>query len=169
MKLFLNITFNIKHDRLMYLIQQFEDAGFQVLEESVGNVGLWITEVKTETIDACDYIVVINEDVWLHSDFFPKVKEYLEMNLPCFGCERVLYFNAEMGLIDSEEKNNPRLMFVHKLTILGDIFKASKQFKELYHEKPLICSMLGDKDFIGKNGKFHGEKLTTEILSNGNW
>ena len=169
MKLFLNITFNIKHDRLMYLIQQFEDAGFRVLEESVGNGGLWITEVKTETIDACDYIVVINQDVWLHSDCFPKVKEYLEMKLPCFGCERVLYFNAEMGLIDSEEKNNPRLMFVHKLTILGDIFKASKQFKELYHEKPLICSMLGDKDFIGKNGKFYGEKLTTEILSNGYW
>ena len=169
MKLFLNITFNIKHDRLMYLMQQFEGAGFEVLEESVENVGLWITEVKTETIDKCDYVVVINQDVWLHCNFFQKVQHYLEMKLDCFGCERVLYSNADMGLIDAEEKNNPRLMFVHRLLVLGDIFKASRQFKEMYDEKPMICSIVDDKTFIGKNGRFHCEFLTSEILTNGSW
>ena len=91
------------------------------------------------------------------------------MGVECFGCERVLYVNNDMGLIDAMEAQNPQLIVLNKDLIVGDILKAMDNWREMYDAKPLIAAIVDDPTFISKRGKFHAEFLTAKHLNNGNW
>ena len=169
MKVFLNITTKIGYDKLMHLVRQFEQHGFEVVDTSPKFAGRWITSVPIEELGKADFVIVINEMLFFHQSFWKKVKGFLSLGVECFGCERVLYVNNSMGLIDTMEENNPRIVILHKDLVVGDILKAMDDFRELYDEKPLVASVVDDVEFIGKSGKFHAEFLTANHLNNGNW
>ena len=169
MKIFLNITFQIDYGKLIHIIRQFEEQGFTVEEHSVKFAGRWISSVPSATLENVDFVITMNQMLFFHKSFWKKMKTFMQIGVECFGCERVLYVNNDMGLIDAMEMQNPKLVVLNKELVVGDILRAMDNWREMYDSKPLIAAIVDDPTFISKRGKFHPEFLTAKHLNHGNW
>ena len=93
MKIFLNITFQIDYAKLIHIIRQFEEQGFEVEEHSVKFAGRWISSVPASTLENVDFVITMNQMLFFHKSFWKKMKTFMQIGVECFGCERVLYVN----------------------------------------------------------------------------
>lgn len=169
MKVLLNIPFQIEHPKLLWLIEQFEKNGFEVLSDSSEWVNHWVTQIPAFVIDKSDFVVTINDVLFFHESFWNKVEVYISKGCTVFGCDEILYCNNDMGLLKVKEQMQ-KLTFVAKAELLeNDVFHIMRKYKNLYSTKPQIAAMLNDTQFIKKNGKFYNEVLTSEMLNNGKW